>query len=116
MVLPLDVIQVILSYNNSQAVLDRSTLQYVFRILSYDCFRSIGDMYSKVKLYGNSNFTRMHTTYNVPFDIKWYEISCSDKWTVRHVTKRYLPYFDEEVCTGHQYRYYGKIVYLVLPS
>jgi hypothetical protein len=56
---------------------------------------------------GTMKFTRLHTNYSDLFDTRWYEINHSGKWTVRYISKRYSPLFDEEICVSHQFQFCG---------
>jgi len=92
--LPLDVIQYILSFNNSVLKLSKQTLQYDTRILSMNPFFRLRDLYASIKIRGSTMCKEM-TTYLLH---SWYEISCSSRWTVRNVEKSIPPNLETKDC------------------
>ena len=84
--LPLDVIQYILSFNNSVLKLSKQTLQYDMRILSMEPFFRVRDLYASIKI-RRSKASKNMGTYLLH---SWHEISCSSRWTIRNVNKSTL--------------------------
>ena len=52
--LPMEMVDEILAYNNRKLVLNKKTCDYDLRILSFDSYRNIEDIYGSVKFYGSS--------------------------------------------------------------
>jgi hypothetical protein len=98
MLLPIEMINEILSFNNRKMVLHKTTKEYHICFLTYNSYQPIGDIYKSVKFYGTNHFKCVCNYF-----VKWYEISYEDKWQMRYLIKMHKPCGDEEEYSGYVY-------------
>uniref|UniRef100_A0A6C0D4J2 Uncharacterized protein n=1 Tax=viral metagenome TaxID=1070528 RepID=A0A6C0D4J2_9ZZZZ len=96
--LPMEMINEILAFNNRKIVLHKTTNQYHICFLSFDSYQPITDIYKSVKFYGTTHFKSVCNYF-----VKWYEISYKNKWQMRHLIKMHKPCGDEEEYSGYVY-------------
>lgn len=96
--LPMEMVDEILTYNNRKLVLNKKTGEYDLRILSFDSYQNIEDVYASVKFYGSSVYKPISDYF-----VKWYEISYKDKWQMRNMTKLSGPCLTEDEYSGYVY-------------
>jgi hypothetical protein len=96
--LPIEIIGEILSFNNIKLVFNEQANQYDTKILSFDHFNNIKDIYGSITFYGITEFKSVSDYF-----IKWYEITYKDKWQIRHLTKLYGHCLVEEEYDGYIY-------------
>jgi len=97
-ILPMEIIDEILAYNNKKLVFNKKTGQYNFRFLSFDSYENIENIYKFVEFYGTTSYKQISNYF-----VKWYEISYKDKWQMRNMTKLTGPCLTEEEYNGYIY-------------
>jgi hypothetical protein len=98
--IPIEVVDFILEYNNIKLVFNKKTKSFHVTFLSYDPYNNVKELYQSIKLYGNSTFKYMP---GPKYSIKWYEISCKNKWTIRDSVKLRKDADKVEEYTGYSY-------------
>ena len=83
-ILPMEIIDEILAFNNAKLVYNDKTRQYDVRIRSFAKFQCISEVYGAVKFHGITEFKPVADYY-----VKWYEITYKNKWQLRSLLKMY---------------------------
>jgi hypothetical protein len=89
--IPLEVIDSILEYNNTKLTFNKKTNSYHLKIINYDGYKAISDIYRQLckrgpsKMVKNANI-RPDNTWNYTI---WHEFSLPEKWSTREYTLNY---------------------------
>ena len=89
--IPIEVVDSILEYNNIKLVFNKKTMSFHTKFLDYGSYEPVSNIYKQLVKRGTSKIVvNINKTVDTPWnEMIWHELSLPNKWFIRDYTLNY---------------------------